>query len=143
MWYRETLSTYASLKPNVPFRYFLEKDFVLRIKQNKNCLQYTGWNRQWVKDSTQPLVHPLCQIRIIIVPSVICESGDADSSLTLDYPEFCRLMRMERKLFAADAFGKIKSGVLSMDESIQVLKSVNWKYDNISIFPIDLLILFY
>merc|ERR1739838_1091974 len=59
----------------------------------------------------------------------ILKQGDADSSLTLDYPEFCRLMRMERKLFAADAFGKIKSGVLSMDESIQVLKSAGCVYN--------------
>ena len=67
---------------------------------------------------------PYSLIRIMIIPPLICQSGDVDQSLTLDYPEFCRLLRMERKIFAADAFGKFKTGFLSLAEAVEVLKLV-------------------
>merc|ERR1711970_197289 len=54
---------------------------------------------------------------------------DVDKSLTLDYPEFCRLLRMERKLFAVDAFGKFKSGFLTLAEAVDVLKSAGYVYN--------------
>lgn len=59
----------------------------------------------------------------------ILKQGDVDQSLTLDYPEFCRLLRMERKLFAVDAFGKFKSGFLSLAEAVEVLKSAGYVYN--------------
>jgi len=59
----------------------------------------------------------------------ILKQGDVDQSLTLDYPEFCRLLRMERKLFAVDAFGKFKTGFLTLPEAVEILKSAGYVYN--------------
>ena len=42
----------------------------------------------------------------------------------MDYAEFCKLMRMEKRLFAEDAFAKFSTGAVSIDDTIRIFKEV-------------------
>jgi len=62
--------------------------------------------------------------------NAILKRGDIDSSLTLDYPEFCKLMRMEKRLFAENAFSKFTIGAAGLDETIAILKEAGYVFDD-------------
>jgi len=61
--------------------------------------------------------------------NAILKRGDIDSSLTLDYNEFCKLMRMEKRLFAEQAFAKFTVGAAGLDETINILKSAGYVFN--------------
>jgi len=62
--------------------------------------------------------------------NAILKRGDVDSSLTLDYPEFCKLMRMEKRLFAEDAFAKFATGSVGLDQTIQIFKEAGYVFND-------------
>jgi len=62
--------------------------------------------------------------------NAILKRGDVDSSLTLDYPEFCKLMRMEKRLFAEEAFSKAVGGAASLDQVVQTLKEAGYVFND-------------
>lgn len=61
--------------------------------------------------------------------NAILKRGDVDSSLTLDYAEFCKLMRMEKRLFAEDAFAKFSTGAVSIDDTIRIFKEAGYVFN--------------
>jgi len=62
--------------------------------------------------------------------NAILKRGDVDSSLTLDYQEFCKLMRMEKRLFAEDAFAKFATGSVGLDQTIQIFKEAGYVFND-------------
>jgi len=62
--------------------------------------------------------------------NAILKRGDVDSSLTLDYHEFCKLMRMEKRLFAEEAFAKAVGGTASLDQVVQTLKEAGYVFND-------------
>merc|ERR1719259_1283920 len=62
--------------------------------------------------------------------NAILKRGDVDSSLTLDYHEFCKLMRMEKRLFAEDAFAKFAGGSVGLDQTIQIFKEAGYVFND-------------
>jgi len=62
--------------------------------------------------------------------NAILKRGDIDSSLTLDYPEFCKLMRMEKRLFAEDAFAKFSTGAVNLDGTIKIFKEAGYVFND-------------
>lgn len=60
--------------------------------------------------------------------NTLLTKGDTDASLTLDYPEFCRLLNLERAVFAELNFSKYVNDFLKLEEAIEVLKLAGFVY---------------
>jgi intermediate filament protein if len=56
----------------------------------------------------------------------ILKKGDVDSSLTLDYPEFVRLMKMEKSLFVNNALSKYSAGTAAYDNVVDIFKQAGY-----------------
>ena len=52
-------------------------------------------------------------------------SGDVDKSLTLEYPEFCGLLKLEKKVFTELTLAESVKEYLRLEEAIKVLQLVN------------------
>jgi hypothetical protein len=62
--------------------------------------------------------------------NAILKRGDVDSSLTLEYPEFCNLMRLEKRIFVEDAFAKLTHGQCGLDQTVQIFKDAGYVYND-------------
>merc|ERR1711990_691116 len=64
----------------------------------------------------------------------ILKKGDVDASLTLEFPEFVKLMKMEKKLYAEKALLKYVAGLVTLDDAINIFKQAGYVFSD-SWFP--------
>jgi len=61
--------------------------------------------------------------------NAILKRGDIDSSLTLEYPEFCSLMRLEKRLFVENSVAKFAGGLIGLEETVNIFKQAGYVYN--------------
>lgn len=70
-------------------------------------------------------------LREVTYPYVndLFKKSDVDASLTLEFPEFCALMRLEKKIFLENCSAKFNRGLLSLDEIIDIFKLAGYVFN--------------